>query len=437
MRRVHHLVIGAGPTGVGAACRLHELGIDYLLVEANDQPGGMARSITDADAFTWDLGGHVLHSHFASFDAAIAKACAEMTYPTRNGWILMDGALMPTPIQHQLTEYPNDLQPDAPADNLGDYYRNHFGNELAEKFFIPFQEKMWATPVNTIAHDWTSLRNGSTERNVPQLTLAGSAAPKNAPRNTSPAKFPYPKGGTGQLWAAICANLDQSRILYGTAVSSIDADARLAILSNGETVRYQHLVSTMALPSLLRMTGSTQFTAASSLRANSVFVVGFGFQGTPPEALADKSWLYCADPNVAWHRATMLSNYDPGLAGDGRWNVLFEIGLSSHRRISAETAIESCLVSVKALGADAGMVCSTFQTSVPMGYPVPTLGRDTILTHADAHLTSKHIRSRGRFGGWRYESCNQDYSFQQGSEAVDAALFDTPETCYWHPETYS
>ena len=68
------LVVGAGPTGIGAAVRLTELGIDHLVVESGDQLGGMATSITDSDGFTWDLGGHVLHSHFAEFDDAVAAA---------------------------------------------------------------------------------------------------------------------------------------------------------------------------------------------------------------------------------------------------------------------------------------------------------------------------------------------------------------------------
>jgi protoporphyrinogen oxidase len=436
MKHVDHLVVGAGPTGVGAACRLQELGHDYLLVESENRPGGMARSITDDNGFTWDLGGHVLHSHFASFDVAIADADVEMTYPARNGWILLNGALVPTPIQHQLAELPDDLAPDAVANNLGEYYHNQFGKTLAEEFFIPFQEKMWATPVDRVAHDWTSLRNGSAERNVPHLKLA-MLAERDSASASARRIFPYPKGGTGQLWSAICDKLDQSRIRYNTTVTSIDPQAKLAAISTGELVSYENLISTVPLPTLLNLMGNRQFSAIDNLVANSVFVVGLGFEGAPPDALADKSWLYNPDTEVAWHRATMLSNYDQSLAGEGRWNILFEVGRSNYRRVPDETAIEACLASVASLGADLSMLRSTFRLTVAAGYPVPTLGRDEILSKIDSYLCAMQIRSRGRFGGWRYESCNQDYSFQQGREAVDAAMFGTPELCYWHPEYFS
>ena len=125
------LVIGAGPTGIGAAVRLAELGEDYLVVDSSDRLGGMATSITDPEGFTWDLGGHVLHSHFPEFDKAVEMSGVTLLQVTRNGWVWLTGTgpetLVPTPIQQHLTELPTDLRPDAPAAHLGDYYRNSFG----------------------------------------------------------------------------------------------------------------------------------------------------------------------------------------------------------------------------------------------------------------------------------------------------------------------
>jgi hypothetical protein len=74
---------------------------------------------------------------------------------------------------------------------------------------------------------------------------------------------------------------------------------------------------------------------------------------------------------------------------------------------------------------------------VPFGYPVPTLGRDDVLHGLDQGLRAHGIRSRGRFGGWRYESCNQDYAYVQGRQAVDAAVDGVDEDVYWRPELYS
>ena len=432
MDDVDVLIIGAGPTGIGAARRADELGLSYLLAEQSAGPGGMATSLTDPNGFTWDLGGHVLHSHFDHFDKALAETGVPMRHPRRNGWVWIDGQLVRTPIQQQLAELPTDLRPAADAANLADYYRNHCGAELTERFFRPFTEKMWATPLERIDHQWTSLRNGSSERNVPVLKVADGSEPDVV-------TFPYPEGGTGRLWDSLASTLDQDSIRYDTAVQLIDVDRRRARLSGGDEVGYTECVSSMPLPRLVQSIGHDGlFTerVRSQLRYCQTYVAGLGFTGEPPPSLADKSWLYCPDPEIAWQRATVLSNYDPAHAGAGRWSVMFEVGRSDVRQVSDADAMQSILRSAAALGADLTQLVDQWEQALPMGYPVPTLGRDALLHDVDDFLSARGVRTRGRFGGWRYESCNQDYSWAQGVEAVEAAVHGSAEDAYWHPEHY-
>ena len=67
--QVKYLIIGAGPTGLGAALRLKELGEqNFIVLEANDYAGGLSASFKDGNGFTWDIGGHVLFSHYPYFD---------------------------------------------------------------------------------------------------------------------------------------------------------------------------------------------------------------------------------------------------------------------------------------------------------------------------------------------------------------------------------
>ena len=63
------VIIGAGPTGLGAAYRLHELGYDnWVMYEKSDDVGGHATSHVDKNGFVWDEGGHVIFSHYQYFD---------------------------------------------------------------------------------------------------------------------------------------------------------------------------------------------------------------------------------------------------------------------------------------------------------------------------------------------------------------------------------
>lgn len=429
-RHVDVLVIGAGPTGIGAAVRLAERGVDHLMVEAGASVGGMARSVRDEHGFTWDLGGHVIHSHFASFDKAIAAAGTPMLAVRRNGYVWMGGRLLAAPIQQQLDTLPDDLRPGAPASSLAEYYRNTFGAELTSRFFAPYTAKMWAHDAELIDHRWTSLRSGSGMRNVPTIGLASQ-------RREQPVEFfPYPEGGTGQLWLDIAdALLDESRLRLNTAVVALDAQAREATLSDGTIVHYDSCISTAAITTTMGWVG-IEAAHAGRLATSAVHAIGFGMTGTASEQLADKTYLHSPDADVPWYRATVLSNYDPGSAGAGRWNVLCEVSTSAQRPTGLEDAVRGSRESLARLGVDTSTITSVWTTLVPMGYPVPTLGRDEILRDVDDRLLALGIRSRGRFGGWRYESCNQDYSYAQGVEAVDALVDGTSEDVYWHPERF-
>src|SRR5688500_20151594 len=58
------VIICAGPTGLGAAYRLKELGYkNFQAFEKSPHIGGLASSFTDSAGYTWDIGGHVMVAH--------------------------------------------------------------------------------------------------------------------------------------------------------------------------------------------------------------------------------------------------------------------------------------------------------------------------------------------------------------------------------------
>jgi len=166
------LIIGAGPCGLGAAYRLNELGhTDWKLYERNPSAGGLSRSARDDKGFIWDIGGHVLFSHYAYFDALFEKLLADgYIVHKRSSWIRIFSGFVPYPFQNNL----NFLPPDAAAEciaglaeakreprtpsNFKDWILSTFGHGISRHFMLPYNRKVWAHPLEDMAISWVSER---------------------------------------------------------------------------------------------------------------------------------------------------------------------------------------------------------------------------------------------------------------------------------------
>src|SRR3954451_15812652 len=101
-------IIGAGPTGLGAAHRLRELGIsNFTVFEKESHAGGLASSFVDPAGFTWDIGGHVQFSHYPYFDELMDKLLGnEWLHHEREAWVWMRDRFIPYPFQNNIRNLP-------------------------------------------------------------------------------------------------------------------------------------------------------------------------------------------------------------------------------------------------------------------------------------------------------------------------------------------
>lgn len=458
--RVDVLVIGAGPTGLGAAWRLSELdaseGLRWLVVDAAFSPGGMARSVRDDTGFVWDFGGHIIYSHYPYFDEVMAKLHLEWAHHVRSRWIWMDRRLIPYPLQHNihrlrpelvsacLNEFSQKAEAAASApSNFREWLLFNFGETLCDEFFFPLNLKMWAHPADELSCDWVMQRSGSGYANVPVVDwtrlIQSIEQGLDNPGWDENTTFPYPvDGGTGEIWRRIAESLPPDSLRLGIAVCGIDVRRHVAEFADGSTVQYEKLLSTMPLPTLLTMPGGDTDAQclASNFKATRAHVIGLGFRGHAPAVLDGKYWIYFPEVAIPFHRVFLLSNYGSGNvpSGEPHWSVLCEISESPVRPMDAESLVRRCIQSfAECVDSDLAPV-SVWQSELPFGYPVPCVGRDEVLERAQGGLRRRDIWSRGRFGGWKYEVSNQDHGFMQGVEAVDNMLTGVPEVTYFGPE---
>jgi len=443
-RRV--VIIGAGPTGLGAAWRLASRGQrDVVVLEQEPQVGGLARSVVDEHGFTWDLGGHVQFSHYPLFDELMETALGKdgWYHHQREAWAWMRDRFVPYPVQYNLRHFPPDEQvravrgllelshrPKSDPRNFREWILATFGEGLAESFLFPYNWKVWAWPPERLSADWVGERVAVVDLDRALKSLALEVDDVSwGPNNT----FAFPKqGGTGAVWRAVGRLLGEGTLRLGVSVRGVDAAQKTVELSTGERLGYDVLISTMPVDLLVARTSGLGAGAvqAAGLVHSSTHVVGLGLRGQPPPSLRSKCWLYFPEDLSPFYRVTVFSNYSPatGPAPGSTWSLMTETSESPAKPVNGalvEATIEGALA-CKLIESRA-QVLSTWHHRIEHGYPTPSVERDAQLAAALPALEARDIYSRGRFGAWRYEVANQDHSLMQGVELVDRLLDGVPE----------
>lgn len=445
------VILGAGPTGLGAAQRLAELGdVDVRLFDENDRPGGLAASFTDGQGFTWDIGGHVLFSHYGYFDRLMDRLLGDQwLYHEREAWVWMRERFVPYPLQNNIHLLPRDeflacfrdllaAQRGAAGviRHFGDWVERSFGNSLADTFMRPYNAKVWAYPLSELSHQWVGERVATVDlMRVVANTLDGSHDASWGPNN----RFRFPvSGGTGRIWTTLANTLPDGVFRPNRRCTRIETSKRLVHFDDGSHERYDVLISTIPLDECIRMSDlSGLYPAAEQLRYSTTHVVGVGMKGTPPPHLKTKCWMYFPEANCPFYRATVFSNYSPNNVPDSTkyWSLMTEVAESAAKPVEAGRLTESVIAGLLAtrLLQSPDEVTHTWVRTAAHGYPTPFVGRDGLVHPILAELDAKGVYSRGRFGGWKYEVSNQDHSLMQGVELANYLMFGTPEQTYWFP----
>ncbi|NUM32798.1 MAG: FAD-dependent oxidoreductase [Bacteroidetes bacterium] len=437
-----YLIIGSGPTGLGAAYRLKELGItDFQIIEKENYIGGLATSFTDSMGFTWDVGGHVQFSHYDYFDNLMEKALGTDGWLThqRESWVWIKNRFIPYPFQNNIRYLPKETmwmclagiiknyketQNTTPS-NFEEWIYATFGNGIAEEFMLPYNYKVWAFKPRQLAYNWIGERVAVTDlERVAKNIIFETDDLSWGPNNT----FKFPKyGGTGAIWKAIGENLIGTEyISLNKEVSKIEADAKYVILKNGEKIEYETLITTIPIDILYEKIENAPnylVETAKKLKHSKTNVVGIGLKGKPKKELETKCWMYFPEKNSPYYRVTVFSNYSPNNVPDINkyWSLMAETSESSEKPVNHSTLIEETVNELynDGLIEDKNDVVSKFLLSFEYGYPTPSVERDELLKPLRPWLESKNIFSRGRFGAWKYEVSNQDHSLMQGVELVN------------------
>ncbi|MGB0103115.1 MAG: FAD-dependent oxidoreductase [Candidatus Sulfotelmatobacter sp.] len=445
------VIIGAGPTGLGAAYRLHELGHDnWMLYERADYVGGHSCSHVDPQGFVWDEGGHVIFSHFPYFDQLVDRMLGKQeNHLVRESWIVKKDTWIPYPFQNNLRYLPKSEQVSCllgaaravsqgkPAEcgNFRDWILATFGEGIAESFMFPYNSKVWTTPLEQMSKSWIGERVPVVDfKRLLENVLYERDDVGWGPNN----KFRFPlHGGTGEIYRRM-ADSFPARIRTGKELAEVDGSGRTISFADGSGDSYDRLISTAPLDLLARMLRPADdriCEAAASLKHNSLLVIGLGLE---KKIETGKCWIYFADHNMPCYRATYFSHYSPfnvPLGDTERYSSLmcevsFPAGESPNAGQVTDQVISGLIAAEMIEECDRARIISRYHSIAAYSYPIPTLDRDAALAVLQSALMQLGIYSRGRFGAWRYEIGNMDHSVMMGVEAVNHILSGENETVF-------
>jgi protoporphyrinogen oxidase len=437
------VILGAGPTGLGAAYRLAELGHeDWDIFERARHVGGLASSYTDPYGFIWDHGGHVMFSHYSYFDDLVEKMLrGDYDQHLREAWVWIHGRFVPYPFQNNIHRLPPDAfldcflgiveaqKADMPRENFAQWIAAIFGAGIGRHFMEPYNFKVWAHPLEMMDTRWQGDRVPTVDiRRILENLLADRDDVGWGPNN----KFKFPLLGTGMLYDRMAEALPKAVQLAKEAVR-IDVASKEVHFSDGTCSPYDRLVTTMPLTELLKCFDdcpSAVRDSASHLHHTEGLFIGIGVADDCPST---KCWMYFPGADSPFYRVTYLSNYSPQVTpGPGHFSLLAEVSSSPYKREDPTDVVERTIdgmLACELLTPEQvrSKIVSRQLMRVPYSYPVPTLGRDRALAAIQPWLMEHDIYSRGRFGAWRYEIGNTDHSVMMGVEVADKLLLGTPE----------
>ncbi len=301
--------------------------------------------------------------------------------------------------------------------NFEEFIYKVWGAGIAKHFAIPYNRKLWAVPLQEMETSWLGGRVPLPDLNE---MIEGALSPVAKPMGPN-ARFGYPlRGGFQSLMDGWLPHL-KGDLLLNTRVVQVSPSKHTVTLSDGRTVRYESLISTMPLPALIRQMGAGVpaeiRAAAQSLRHVSVRCVHLGIGR---ENLTEKHWIYYPEDTV-FHRIFVQGNASPYCNPKGGFGLTCEITYSPHKPLpcDGDDLVKLCIEDCHRVGLftrDDSILAAT-QCDLPYAYVVYDHGRAQAVSQIRNWLTRQDIILAGRYSEWEYY--NSDHAFIAGKKAAE------------------
>ena len=403
MESVRHLIVGAGVSGLSLAAALRDP--DYLVLEADQEIGGYCKTIV-RDGFTWDYSGHFFHFKHPEIEAWLRARMPGQAVRTvhKRSFVRHGDRMIDFPFQKNIHQLPQDefidclhdlyfararaaaANPPAEAHFKAMLYAR-FGRSIAEKFLIPYNEKLYACDLSTLDRD-------AMGRFFPHADLDEIVRNMKTPDNASyNATFSYPEGGAIQYVRALASEVRDGGIALDEALVAVDLRRRVARTPRRE-IRFERLVSSAPFPRLVAAAGLSFDAAAFNWNKVLVFNLGFDRKGA-----RDVHWVYFPDRAVSFYRVGYYDN----IFDSDRLSLYVELGFARDAPVDVAAARARVLGDLQRLGiTDGHRLVAEHAVVMDPAYVHITRGSLAEHRRLSRILQASGVYSIGRYGAWTY-----------------------------------
>jgi protoporphyrinogen oxidase len=408
MDTVRHLIVGAGISGLASCAFSKEK--DYLVLEADSQIGGYCKTVKKA-GFTWDYSGHFFHFKHPDIEAWLRERMKgqRILKVEKKSFIAYKGGAIDFPFQKNIHQLPKDefidclydlyfaRSSDVPRSgapkteaNFKEMLYARFGQSIAEKFLIPYNEKLYACDLGTLDRD-------AMGRFFPHADLTDIVRNMRVADNASyNSTFTYPEGGAIEYVKALASAVKPEAICLNEKLVGLDLRRRVAKTTKRE-IHFEHMISSAPFNRLVAMAGLPHDAAAFTWNKVLVFNIGFD-----KKADTGRHWVYYPDRATSFYR---IGYYD-NIFDTDRLSLYVEIGYPREAKLddaAIEAARKRVLADLEREGVTRGHKVVA-DHSVVMDPAYVHITRASLAEHARLSriLRANGVYSIGRYGGWTY-----------------------------------
>jgi protoporphyrinogen oxidase len=415
-------ILGGGLSGLVLASRLREAEV----LEADDRPGGLCRSLT-AEGFTFDPhGSHILFSRNPQAMAVYEDLLRDnVCRRRRNTKIFYKGRYVKYPFENGLSELPVEdnlacvlgfieaylaRAGGAPtkAANFKEWMYARFGKGITERYLLPYNEKIWKTRAEDMGTEWVEGR--VPDPPVEDVIKSSLGIPTEG--YTHQLNFLYPRdGGVESLVRALLPNVP--RIRTGFRVTSVRRKGGAWIVGDGQEEReFEDLVATIPIPELAGALADAPTEVRAAGRALVHRSLATVMLGIARPNLNDFSWVYFPTPADGWfNRISFPSNFSDRVAPAGTSSAMAEITCNAGDEIwsaSDEALTEHVVERADALGVfKRSDVVLSRVARTRYAYVVFDRDHRRNLAIVEAYARKAGIHLLGRFGQFDYINTDQ------------------------------